>query len=144
LLQHGGLESFMFNPLFDKLRRKKNPSQIPQREIVSDETEPNKYLDTECNLYRYSKFIHHLDKNDELYEFIEGFHTIPVHEEIDFEEAASKSISFNANHESYKKKLLRHQLMKNPQRGTRGSTYEYMFEDGSLLTSLRHYRDNAE
>jgi len=133
----------MFKSIFDKLRRKKNPIQILQREIVLNKTEPNKYLDIECNLYRYSKFNLYIDKNDELYEFIEGFHTIPVHEEIDFEEAASKSISLNANHENYKKKLLRHQLMKNPKRGTRGSTYEYTFEDGSLLTSLRHYRDNT-
>jgi hypothetical protein len=133
----------MFNSIFDKLRRKKNTIQTVQREIVIDKTETNKYLDTECSLYRYSKFNYYLDKNDGLYEFIEGFHTIPVYEEIEFEEAASKSISFNANHKNYKKKLLRHQSMKNSKRGTRGSTYKYMFEDGSLLTSLSHYRDNT-
>jgi hypothetical protein len=72
-----------------------------RQEIIIDKTATKKYLDTECNLYRYSKFNYHSDKNDELYKFTEGFHTIPVNEEVEFEEAASQSISFNANHEDF-------------------------------------------
>ena len=130
----------MFNSIFDKLRQKKN---TVRQEIVIDKTETNKYLDTECNLYRYSKFNYYSDKNDELYQFIEGFHTILVHEEAEFEKAASKSISFNANHKNYKKNLLLHQSLINSQEGTRGSTCKYMSEDGSLLTTLSWHRDNT-
>lgn len=130
----------MFNQIFDKLRRKKN---VVRQEIVKDKTETKKYLDTKCNLYRYSKFNFYSDKSDELYELIEGFHTIPVHEDVDFEEATSKSISFKENHEDFEKKLLLHQSLINAQKGTKGSTYKYMFEDGSLLTTLSWYRDNS-
>ena len=79
---------------------------------------------------------------DDLYEFIEGFHTIPVPEEVSFEEAASRSISFKESKEHFKKKLLVHQSLINSSEGTRGSAYKYMFEDGSLLTALSSYKDN--
>ena len=102
----------MFNRILGKLLGEKNKVQ---RQIVKEKTEPNKYLDEECNLYRYSIFIHHSDKNDDLYEFIEGFHTIPVKEVASFEEAASKSISFKENYETFNKKLLLHQSLKDPQ-----------------------------
>jgi hypothetical protein len=133
-------EYIMFNRIFGKLRQKKN---IVRQEIVKDKTETNKYLDPECNLYRHSLFNYYSDKNDELYEFIEGFHTIPVHEGVEFEQAVEKSISFKENRENYKKKLLLHRSLMNPQRGTRGSTCKYMFEDGSLYTTLSHYKDNS-
>lgn len=131
----------MFDKIFDKLRRKKNTVQTVQREIVIDKTETNKYFDTECSLYRYSKLNHYVDKNDEFFGFIEGFHTIPVHEEVEFEEAASMSISLNANYKNHEKKFLRQQLLDNPQKGTTGSIFTYMFEDGSLLKAFISYRD---
>ena len=130
----------MLTKIFGGLRRKKNNVQ---RQIVEVKTETNKYIDPEYKLYRYSKFNYFSDKMDDLYEFIEGFHTIPVPEEVSFEEAASRSISFRENNENFEKKLLVHQSLKNPTKGTRGSTYKYMFEDGSLLTTLRSYKDNS-
>lgn len=129
----------MLKKIFNTLGKKKNNIQ---RKIVKVKTETNKYLDPEHNLYRYSKFNHFSDEMDDLYEFIEGFHTIPVPEEVSFEEAASRSISFKENKKRFEKKLLVHQSLKNPSEGTRGSTYKYMFEDGSLLTTLSSYRDN--
>ena len=59
----------MFNQIFDKLRRKKN---VVRQEIVKDKTETKKYLDTKCNLYRYSKFNFYSDKSDELYAAMSG------------------------------------------------------------------------
>jgi len=110
---------------------------------VDNRTETNKYYDAEINLYRYSQFNFYSDQSDDLYELIEGFHTVPVTEEISFEEAASRSISFRDNCKDIEKKLLEHQSLMNPQKGTRGSTYKYVFEDGSLLTSLNSYRDKS-
>jgi hypothetical protein len=132
----------VFNRIIGIFTRKKEKGKETVRpEIVKDKTETTKYLDPECNLYRYSKFDFYSDKSDVLYEFIEGFHTIPVQEEVTFEEAISKSIAFKENCKDFEKKLLLHQSLMNSEKGTRGSTYKYIFEDGSLLTTLLWYRD---
>jgi len=107
-----------------------------QESIILKSTDIQKYFDPECKLFRYSKFLYYIDEKDELYEHIEGFHTIPVAEEKSFEDAAAMSISFKDDYEQYEKKLILHQYLRNPQLGTRGSTYKWQFEDGSLLTSL--------
>lgn len=133
-------ECLMVNGLLGKFWRRKNNVQ---HQIVKDKTVMNKYSDPECNLYRYSKFNYYSDKFDELYELIEGFHTIPGHKDENFEEAASKSISFKANHKIFVKKLLIHQLLTNPSKGTKGSTYKHMFDDGSLFTKFSSYRNNS-
>lgn len=122
---------------------KSEPPEIQQKtkqSIIIKSTEIQKYFDPECKLFRYSKFLHCIDENDELYEHIEGFHTVPVAEETSFEDAAGRSISFKDNYEDYEKKLLLHQYLRNPEMGTRGSTYKWQFEDGSLLTSLSSSR----
>ena len=90
----------MFNRIFEKLRLKKN---TVRHQIVKDKTETKKYLDSECNLYRYSKFNHYSEKMMSYMSLLKAFHTIPVHEEIEFEEATSSSIAFKANHEDFKK-----------------------------------------
>lgn len=131
----------MLNKIFGAFRKKKNNIQ---RQIVKVKTETNKYFDSEYNLYRYSKFTYFSDQMDDLYEFIEGSHTIPVPEEVSFEEAASRSISFKENKEDFEKKLLVHQSLINPSKCTKGSTCKYMFEDGSLLTTLSSYKDNSK
>ena len=123
----------MFSNFFSKIKIKKN---IPQRQIIKQKTQVNKYFDPESELYRYSKFNYYIDKQDNLYEFIEGFHTIPVSEEVSFDEASSLSISFKTDIKSYNKKLIKHQSLINPQKETHGSTYKYLYEDGSLLTTL--------
>ena len=127
---------------FIKKFLKSKPPEEPetQEKITLKSTEIQKYFDPECKLFRYSKFLHYIDENDELYEHIDGFHTVPVEEETSFEEATGRSISFKDNHEDYEKKLLLHQYLRNPEMGTRGSTYKWQFEDGSLLTSLSSSR----
>lgn len=129
----------IFNKIFAKLCRNKN---IIPRQIIKYKTETNKYLDPECNLYRYSKFDYYSDKLDDLYKYHEGIHTIPVPEEVSFEEASSISNSFKTDKDSYEKKLLKHQLFKNPQKGTIISTNKYIYEDGSLFTTMYSYKDN--
>lgn len=118
---------------------KTEPTEIQQetkQSIILKSTEIQKYFDPECKLFRYSKFLYYIDENDELYEHIEGLHTIPVEEETSLEDAAAMSIAFKADYENYEKRLLLHQYLRNPQLGTKGSTYKWQFEDGSLLTSL--------
>ena len=126
---------------FIKKYFKSKPPKEPeiQESIILKSTDTQKYFDHECKLFRYSKFLYYIDEKDELYEHIEGFHTIPVAEEMSYEEAAAMSISFKDDYE-YEKKLILHQYLRNPQLGTRGSTYKWQFEDGSLLTSLSSSR----
>jgi hypothetical protein len=132
-------EPSMLKKYFRKLITKINK---PQRQIIKRETTTNKYFDPECNLYRYSLFNCYLDELDSFYEFIEGFHTIPISEEVSFDEASSQSISFKAERDTYDKRLLKQQLLKNSQKGTRTSTSKYTYADGSLLTRLITYKDN--
>ena len=131
----------MFDKVLDVPRRKENNIQ---RQIIQVKTETDKYFDSEHNLYRYFKFSYFLDKMDDLYQFVQAFHTIPVPEEVSFEEAASRSISFKESKEHFEKKLLVHQSLKNPSKGTTGSICKYLFKDGSLLTTLDWCRDGSK
>lgn len=115
-----------------------------QRQIIQVKTETDKYLDSEHNLYRYFKFNYFLDQTDDLYQFVEAFHTIPVPKEVSFEEAASRSISFKESKEYLEKKLLMQKSLINSSKGTKGSLCKYMFKDGSLLTTLDWYKDNSK
>lgn len=119
----------------------KNAQANPKKQSVRLwRSEVKKYLDPEYELYRFSRFNHYIDENDELYEFIEGSHTVLVDDSVPYEVAANLSISFKDNSNEFEKKLLEHQSLVNPTKGTRGSTYKWIFEDGSLMTSLSSQR----
>ena len=113
-----------------------------QRNIVEERSDVTRYFDCEVGLYRYSQFCHCLDKDDDLYELITGFHTIPVPEETSFEEARSRSLSFADNAQFLERKLIGHLSLTHPERGTRDSVYRWVLEDGSLMTTLSSFRDD--
>lgn len=102
-----------------------------QRNIVIKTAEPRifvekigpcKNYDYECNLYRYNIRINYSDNS------FEAFETIAVNEDVGFENAASKSISFKSNYEAFYKRNIAHLD------STRGSINVYEYEDGSRIT----------
>jgi hypothetical protein len=111
-----------FQKLFKKLTKKELPHKI-----IKSKSDINKYFDKDINLYRYSKFIEYVYKNDE-WELIEGFHTIGVSDDTSFEEASSKSTSFLEDYDKYNKYTKIRTCFKG------GSAATFAFEDGSLMT----------
>ncbi len=113
-----------------------------QRNIVEEVSGVTRYFDCDAGLYRYLQFCLCCDEDDDLYELITGFHTIPVPEETSFEEARSRSLSYTDTAQYLERKLIGHLSLRDPERGTRDSVYRWVLEDGSLLTTLSSFRED--